>query len=165
MSKDISILNHDQSNNQTNWLLHAFCLHRISPAWNLWYSRVLGLLLSQDRLHRTLILLKGCLLYLWDQQSAMIGPIFSCTPYWYRKHYPRNSMLNITNQFFFVVVSVIQSCNEHFCSVRHENASLSQPLVFGIQNRVKHWFIEEEVAHPLRNDNIYFFNWKLNFLH
>lgn len=40
-----------------------------------------------------------------------------------------------------------------------------QPLVPGKDDGVEHGLVEQAVAHPLRDDNVHFFNRKLHLLH
>ena len=40
-----------------------------------------------------------------------------------------------------------------------------QPLVTGVENRVQHRLVKEEVTHPLRDQNVYLLHWQFHLLH
>lgn len=63
-----------------------------------------------------------------------------------------------------VVCLVIEHCDVHLGPVRHQNPSRSQPLVPRVDDRIEHGLIEQEVPHPLRDDDIHMFNWQFNLL-
>ena len=46
-----------------------------------------------------------------------------------------------------------------------QTPQLDQPLVTGVENRVQHRLVKEEVTHPLRDQNVYLLHWQFHLLH
>lgn len=68
-------------------------------------------------------------------------------------------------QFLFVIGFIIESSDIHFSPVRHQNTSFCQPFFFGIEDRVKHAFVKQEVSHPFGDDDVNFVHREGDFLH
>ena len=56
---------------------------------------------------------------------------------------------------FVLVLRILNAGHVHGGLVRHNDAALVEPLVARHQHRVQHGFIEQSIAHPLRDDDIH----------
>lgn len=64
-----------------------------------------------------------------------------------------------------LVVSVLDSGNEDGGLVWEDQAAWNKVLVTGPQDGVQHGLVEEEVAHPLGDDDVDLWEWEDNILH
>ena len=71
----------------------------------------------------------------------------------------------LTINLLLLVVAVLDTGKEDGGLVGEDQAVLNQVLVSGVQDRVQHAFVEEEVAHPLGDDDINLRERQLNLLH
>ena len=68
-------------------------------------------------------------------------------------------------EFLVVVGLVIEECDVHLGPVGHEYAAGPQPLVARVDDRVEHGLVEQEVAHPLGDDDVDLLHRQLDLLH
>jgi hypothetical protein len=70
-----------------------------------------------------------------------------------------------TANLLFLVVSVLNSRKEDSSLVREDEAIGLEVLITRIEHRVEHALVQEEIAHPLRDDDVNLRERHLNLLH
>lgn len=71
----------------------------------------------------------------------------------------------LTSDLLVLVLAVLDAGHEDGGLVREDQAVLDEVLVAGIQDRVQHGFVEQEVAHPLGDDDVHLVEGQLDLLH
>lgn len=71
----------------------------------------------------------------------------------------------LTSDLLLLVVAILNTGEEDGGLVGEDETVLDKVLVTGVQDGVQHAFVEEEVAHPLGDDNIDLREGQLNLLH
>lgn len=71
----------------------------------------------------------------------------------------------LTANFVILVLAVLDCSHIHGGLVRKDLPTRDKIGITSIKNGVQHALVKEEVAHPLRDDNIYLRKGKLNLLH
>ncbi len=70
-----------------------------------------------------------------------------------------------TSNLLILVVAVLNGSNVHGGLVREDEAARGEVLVTGDKNGVQHGLVQQEVAHPLRDDDIDVLNRQDDLLH
>lgn len=71
----------------------------------------------------------------------------------------------LTANLLLLVIAILDTGDVDGGLVGEDQTILDQVLVPGVQDGVQHGFVEQEVAHPLRNDDVNFVKRKNNLLH
>lgn len=74
-------------------------------------------------------------------------------------------MTSLTSNLLLLVFAVLDTGHEDGGLVGEDQAILDEVLVTSIKNSVQHALVQQEVAHPLRNNNIDLVIRKHNLLH
>lgn len=73
--------------------------------------------------------------------------------------------LRLTANLLLLVLAILDTGNVDGSLVGEDETVLDKVLVPGVQNGVQHGFVEQEVAHPLRDDDIDVVKRKDDLLH
>lgn len=74
-------------------------------------------------------------------------------------------VVKLTSNLLLLVVAILDTGKEDGGLVGEDETILLEVLVTGIKNSVQHALVEEEIAHPLGDDDVHLGERKLNFLH
>lgn len=71
----------------------------------------------------------------------------------------------LTSNLLFLVVAILDAGKEDGGLVGKDEAVLLEVLVTGIKHSIQHALVEEEITHPLGDDDVHFGEGQLNLLH
>jgi hypothetical protein len=71
----------------------------------------------------------------------------------------------LASNLLILVLPIFNTTHEYGGLVRENEAVRGQEFVAGVEDSVEHALIEEEVTHPLGNDDVHLGEWHLDLLH
>lgn len=71
----------------------------------------------------------------------------------------------LTSNLLILIFSILNTSHEDSSLIWENQTIWRKVLVSSVENGIQHGFIEQEVTHPFRDDDVNFWEWKYNLLH